>query len=288
MSTEIPSDPHSGTPPLNDVDATPLLGAWTNTNAASTQIAAGCIQVAARRPMLSVWGVALPRAVDWGEVPIRRLYRGSPATPQAAAFEAQFEFGSMTALLEANLSKGLLIIACLKTFHDGSGRSSYFVREFFRKTAESKPPELAAVPRAGRCVTCAGDEPTPGLDRSRAPRLDPVLFVGRWENTDSATRGLREVRMSDRDGGLRLEIGFADGPAGGGQWETVGELFGESPAGTVASQFHAVLERSGQTLRMHGWVKLGVLVIAVFRNPTGSPDSPPWFDREFFYQSGRP
>jgi hypothetical protein len=30
----------------------------------------------------------------------------------------------MTALLEANLSKGLLIIACTKTFGDGSGRSN--------------------------------------------------------------------------------------------------------------------------------------------------------------------
>ncbi len=194
----------------------------------------------------------------------------------------------MTALLEANLSKGLLIIACLKTFRDGDGRSSYFVREFFRKTDDSTPPTSAPVPFGVRPITCDDDEPHPALDRPGAPHLDPSLFVGRWENTDAGTRGLREVRMSDRDEGLLFEIRFADGPTDGKHCETVAELFAERADGQVATQFHALIERSGQALRMHGWVKLGVLVIAIFRHPTDSAATAPWFDREFFYQADRP
>ncbi len=137
--------------------------------------------------MLDVWGSFRTSPCPWGQVPIGRLYRGSPAVPQAAAFEAQLDFGSMIALLEVNLSKGLLIIACLKTFRDDSGRSSYFVREFFRQTDDSALITAAPVEPAGRPFTCDDDEPKPSLDRTGSPRLDPALFVGRWENTDAGT-----------------------------------------------------------------------------------------------------
>jgi hypothetical protein len=289
MSIEIPSEPRTGAILVDEVDASPLIGTWRNTNAASTQIAFVRIQDVDGRPMVSVWGASRPSFRDWGQVPIGRLYRGSPAAPLAAAFESRFDFGSMTALLEVNISKGLLIVACLKTFRDGSGRSSYFVREFFRKTDDSTPPTLAPADLGGgRPITCADDEPQPRLDRPGSPRLAPALFVGRWKNTDAGTRGLREFRMSDRDGGLLFEINFANGPTDSDRCETVAELFAERADGKIATQFHALIERSGQTLRMHGWVKLGVLVIAIFRHPTDSAASAPWFDREFFYQADRP
>ena len=47
--------------------------------------------------------------------------------------------------------------------------------------------------------------------RSSTPRLDPKLFIGLWENTDAAARGLREARFVERDGSVRLEVGLADG-----------------------------------------------------------------------------
>ena len=162
------------------------------------------------------------------------------------------------------------------------------MREFFRKTAGPAPPALSPVASGGQPVTCGADVFRPGADLVPSPRLDPMLFTGLWKNTDSATRGMREVRMSDRDGGLLLEFEFADDQTGAEGAETVGDLYAEQIAGTVATQFHAVLEGSRQTLRMHGWVKLGVLVIAVFRHPTDPGGPAPWFDREFFYQADRP
>ena len=288
MSIEKPSDPATGAELLDDIDASPLIGTWCNTNAASTQIACVRIQTVDGHHMLDVWGASRRSSCPWGQVPIGRLYRGNPAVPQAAAFEAQFDFGSMIALLEVNLSKGLLIIACLKTFRDDSGRSSYFVREFFRQSHDTALITAAPVEPAGRPFTCDDDEPKPSLDRTGSPRLDPALFVGRWENTDAGTRGLRGVRMSGRDGGLFLEIRFADGQTADDRCETVAELFAEDAAGKRATQFHAFIEHSNQVLRMHGWVKLGVMVIAIFRHPRDSAASKPWFDREFFYQAGRP
>jgi hypothetical protein len=142
--------------------------------------------------------------------------------------------------------------------------------------------------RGPRTVTCADDEPAPGPERPGSPRLDLGLFLGRWENTDAGTRGFREVEMSDRDGGLLLEIDLAASPLDRRRCEVLAEPFAEHPVGAIATQFHASSAATGQPMRMHGWVKLGVLVIAIFRRPGDSPAEAPWFDREFFSQRDRP
>ena len=94
-------------------------------------------------------------------------------------------------------------------------------------------------------------------------------------------RGFREVRIGGGDGGMRLEIGYADGSRA----ECVAQPFAEHAASPAATQFRAALDRRGPELRMHGWVKLGVMVIAVFRHAAGSA---PLFDREFFFLAERP
>src|SRR5258705_220229 len=80
-------------------------------------------------PDAAVRGEGRALGLEGGTAPVGRFYRGRAGSTAASAFEARYEFGRMTAVLEANLSKGLLIVACLKTFRDGSGRSDYFVRE---------------------------------------------------------------------------------------------------------------------------------------------------------------
>jgi hypothetical protein len=260
-----------------EIDAGPLIGTWRNTNPASGQIAGLRIGRAEGGPTLSVWGVSRPALRAWGTVPIDRLYRGSPGVALASAFEARYEFGPMSAVLEANLSKGLLIIACMKTFGDGSGRSDTFSRDFFRKAEALPTHDAIPADRGPRPVTCAEDEP----EASGTRRLDPKLFLGLWENTDAAARGLREARFVEHEGSVRLELGLADGtrPEGDAQ------PFAERTDGRAATQFHARIERPGQRMPMHGWVKQGVLVIAVFRDPAPSE---PGFDRDFFYRSDRP
>ena len=132
----------------DEIDAGPMIGTGWNTNPGSGQIAGLRIERTDGRTSLSVWGVSRPALREWGTVPIERLYRGNPGVTLASAFEARFEFGPMSALLEANLSKGLLMIACMKTFHDGSGRSDTFSRDFFRKA--ERLPTLRGHPRRSR------------------------------------------------------------------------------------------------------------------------------------------
>jgi hypothetical protein len=273
--------------PAEAVDVTPMIGTWTNTNTASRQIAGLRIDVDNGQPMLNVWGVAHPSRLDWGTVPIGQLYRGSPETRPAAAFRAEFEIGPITALLEVNLSKGLLIVACMKTFHDGSGRSSYLVREFFRKESDSAIPATVPVDRRQWPVTC--DEDGAVTAPLRLPPMDPGLFAGRWENTDATTRGIQEVRMIDSADERSLELRFADDPAGGPPWASNVTLFADQTAGAQATQFRAAITRNNQLMQMHGWVKLGVMVIAIFRSAADPAisASAPWFDREFFSKVDR-
>ena len=60
---------------------------------------------------------------------------------EPAGFLAEYHFGFADLALAANEAKGLLIIASFMTFRDGSGRSSYFTREFFYR--EMLGPELS-------------------------------------------------------------------------------------------------------------------------------------------------
>src|SRR4051794_15112323 len=98
MSIDTLSDDLGGISP-DDVDTSPLLGIWRNTNTASGQIGGLRIEVVDGRPMLNAWGVSRPSWRDWGTIPVGRLYRGSPTSRPAAAFRAEYQFGPMKATL---------------------------------------------------------------------------------------------------------------------------------------------------------------------------------------------
>jgi hypothetical protein len=49
------------------------------------------------------------------------------------------DFDFMSLHLQANMSLGLLIIASFNMFKDGSGRSDYFCREFYRRETGPAP-----------------------------------------------------------------------------------------------------------------------------------------------------
>jgi hypothetical protein len=40
-------------------------------------------------------------------------------------------------------------------------------------------------------------------------------------------------------------------------------------------------------VQLHGWVKQGILVLALFRRFQGAIGESSYFDREFFYRTGR-
>jgi hypothetical protein len=117
-----------------DVDPSPLLGTWENTNPQTTGIAG----VAITRDDTGV--VVTVRPADVARAPYRArvdaLYGSTVTATAASALTAEFADPSVETRLEANLSLGLLVIGACHTIRNGRG-SSYFQREFFYFAGET-------------------------------------------------------------------------------------------------------------------------------------------------------
>jgi hypothetical protein len=134
MASDDPRDPlaqRSG-----KVNLTPMLGSWRNTYRGSTGIHRVILAREGGHYTLQGWGVGYDD--DWGKVPVLPHANGV-ASYEPAGFLARYDFGFSELSLAANEAKGLLIIASFSTFRDGSGRSSYFTREFFYRERDGLP-----------------------------------------------------------------------------------------------------------------------------------------------------
>lgn len=124
-------------PPAASVDPRPLVGGWVNTNPESRGIVRLVLRDAAGGLSVRVFGAADPEPIDWGEAPVAAVFAAGPAAGEAAAFTARFDQGFLASRLQANFAQGLLIVAVFNRFLDGSGRSDYFAREFYRRQEAS-------------------------------------------------------------------------------------------------------------------------------------------------------
>jgi hypothetical protein len=126
------ADVSSGGDCTPSVDMEELIGLWKNTNHATRVIRELILTKNGDSYELRAFGAAAPR--DWGTVVVVP-HAGGVDAHDAAGFLAVYEFDFMQMFLAANMNKGLLIIASYNTFHDGSGRSNYFSREFFYRAS---------------------------------------------------------------------------------------------------------------------------------------------------------
>jgi hypothetical protein len=120
-----------------EIDPSPLLGHWTNTNTTTPGIAGVAISGGDGGLSIRVRAASGPTPREWGDANIEVVYSAGVHSRAAMAFVARYDFGLVETRLEANLSLGLLVIATFNTFRDGSGRSNYFAREFFHRAQES-------------------------------------------------------------------------------------------------------------------------------------------------------
>ena len=84
---------------------------------------------------MSALGAMWPHRRRRGRVPVVP-HAIDVASRRPAGFLARYDFGFSELSLAANEAQGLLIIASFSTFRDGSGRSSYFTREFFYREGD--------------------------------------------------------------------------------------------------------------------------------------------------------
>ena len=108
----------------------PLLGTWKNTNPEPRGIAG--IELGRREGKMTVRvrGAGPDGWMDWGEVE-GDVFAKCASSSEAMAFSARYDLGFQIVELQANIKQGVLVVASLHEIRDGSGRSSYFAREFF-------------------------------------------------------------------------------------------------------------------------------------------------------------
>lgn len=111
-----------------DLDPTPLLGRWENTNPQTDGIAG--VTVTRDGPGVTVL-VREAGASDPRRAIVDGVYANAVAGTAACAFTADYEVTGRQTRLEANTSLGLLVIAACQTFPDGDPRANCFRREFF-------------------------------------------------------------------------------------------------------------------------------------------------------------
>ena len=109
------------------IDPSPLLGEWLNYDVGTRNIASLTLTQRDDAVVLRITGVP---DFDWGEtvaLPFALTVEGG----EAVAFKAAYDFDFLRVAVLAYLNKRLLVVDAYCTFHDGSGRSSYFARDHF-------------------------------------------------------------------------------------------------------------------------------------------------------------
>jgi hypothetical protein len=107
------------------VDVSPLLGNWRNTNRNAKWIKRFTISNKGGLYLMHTYGVGEP--FDWGEVEMT-TYQDSNGE---MAFQAAYELQSFSALLAANATKGIIVIAAFYRFPNHREQSNFFVRDFY-------------------------------------------------------------------------------------------------------------------------------------------------------------
>ncbi len=114
-------------------DLSRLVGTWVNTNHATRGIARVVLTATNGKLFISVFGACDPAPCDWGKVEADTIYSDNISSQNASAFTARYQFDFGKTQLQANWNQGLLVVGSFSTYTDGSGRSNYFSREFFRQ-----------------------------------------------------------------------------------------------------------------------------------------------------------
>ena len=214
-----------------------------------------------------------PEGMGWFES--RALYASSSTGGDAAAFIAERDSDSMPVELHANLSKGLLIVSSFETrlFSDGPKRR--FAREFFHRADLASP---------GLSDVSPNDSPA----RPLFSAASASTFVGTWRNTNSEGPGIVLVSFAATDDDSTMRIVARD-DSGSHDWGTTAvEIYTELGTASEPAKIKARYDLGLLDVLLHGWVKQGVLVLALFRRFKDESDRSNYFDREFFYRTDEP
>ena len=256
------------------IDPTGLQGEWINTESSPRVLAR--IRIEQRSDLIALRAVGVegtaPEGMGWFES--RALYASSSTGSDAVAFVAKSETGSMPDELHANVSKGLLIVSSFQTRLLSDGPERRFAREFFRRTDPESPGPSDVSPKKSEV-------------RQLPASSAASTFGGSWRNTNTTGAGIVSVSFALTDDGGTLCVQGHD-RSDANDWGTATvEIFNEIGAVSDPAKVKARYEIGSMDVQLHGWVKQGVLVLALFRRFEDALGESSYFDREFFYRTGR-
>ena len=111
-------------------DLRALPGVWINSNPDTNGIARLVISESDGRLSVQAFAVGPAGLIDWGSTNVK-VCAGLPTSRVASGFTCLFDFGFAETELQGMIMKGLLVLAQFHLFKDDSGRSDYFLREYF-------------------------------------------------------------------------------------------------------------------------------------------------------------
>ncbi|MDQ3803029.1 MAG: hypothetical protein M3416_04135 [Acidobacteriota bacterium] len=122
----VETDAAGAAPP----DVSAMLGTWLNSNPETSGIARMVMSEEGGKLWLRVSAVGPEGLIDWGAAEVS-VFSSSATARDAAGFTCLYDFGFAETRLQAMILKGLIVLAQIHAFKDGSGRVDYFVREYF-------------------------------------------------------------------------------------------------------------------------------------------------------------
>ena len=118
-------------PGSNEIDRASVLGRWKNANGETRGIREIRFWEEGRLLLAQVTSIGPEGSVDWGTVPVDEYACLDEFGGKSMSLLVSYDVGFMKTWLQLRIPNGVLALASLTVFQDGSSRSNYFTREFF-------------------------------------------------------------------------------------------------------------------------------------------------------------
>ena len=128
------------------------------------------------------------------------------------------------------------------------------------------------------------DESQPAPDAPLAAKLDLSSLIGRWKNTNSATRGISHLVISEDGKNLRVQT-FGARVSGARDWgEGLATTYAYSAAGDIVAGFELAYDFGAQETLVTAIHNRGVLVIHAYHRFKDGSGRSNFISKEFFHQ----
>lgn len=128
------------------------------------------------------------------------------------------------------------------------------------------------------------DESQPAPGEVLAAELDLSSLIGRWKNTNSATRGISEIVISEAGKNLRVQT-FGACASGSSDWgERPATTYAYAVAGDIIAGFELTYDFGSQETLVTAIHNRGVLVIHSYHRFKDGSGRSNFISKEFFHQ----